>query len=191
MINQGSKLQFLLVFMVDKMKILFAVISLLGLQNVFSAENIYEDAIAHFIEDVIEHQELSFSEGNRDSIYHFSLFFESSEIFETNNIPSTICGYKIVQMRMDDFKTYLDTCSRRRGVIFSIERMNFCKTCDAKFSVLIVACHADYRDVDLLLHEVRYDYKCKRNTFKYRYCASGGASHLWKNTYLRRKGLKR
>jgi hypothetical protein len=61
----------------------------------------------------------------------------------------------------------------------------------AYVSPYFVVSHADYRDVDLLLHEVRYDYKCKRNTFKYRYCASGGASHSWKNTYLRRKGLKK
>ena len=91
MINQGSKLQFLLVFMVDKMKILFAVISLLGLQNVFSAENIYEDAIAHFIEDVIEHQELSFSEGNRDvALIHYNNALKLSVIEDKYSLADTI-----------------------------------------------------------------------------------------------------
>lgn len=191
MIKQVLKLQFLLVFMAGKMKYLFVVISLLIFPKTFSAEDIYEDAITHLIEDVIEYQESSFSEANRDSIYHFSLFFESNEIFEENDIPSTICGYQIVKMRMDEFKTYLDTCSKRRGVIFSIERMNYCKTCDAKFSVSIVACHMDYRNIKLLLHEARYDYNFKKNTMKYRYCVSGGTSQSWEDVYLRRKGLQR
>lgn len=166
------------------MKRIIVVILLSISQTVIFAEDIYENAINHFIEDIVKKQD--FSGGTRDSI-----FFETNEIFPVYGIPTTICGYKIVKMRMDDFKNYLDTCSRGGDVIFSIERMGFCKTCDAKFSVLFVACYSDTKlNVDLHLHEVRYDYNSKTNTFVYRHCASGMPSYSFEKAYLERKGWR-
>ena len=188
--------QFLLVFMVDKMKYIVVGLLLIMCQYIFSGENIYDDAISHFIEEIIESQEMSHLEKDtlmHDSIYHHVLLFESNEMFEQKVISNFTRGFKIDKLEPYEVKKYLDTCRNGRMTIFTVEKIDYCERCDAHFFVRIIEFTIiKYREgrysIDFNGYNIHYVYNCESGKFNYKYCVCGSGSQFRAAKIARRKG---
>lgn len=181
---------------IDKMKYIVVGLLLIMCQCVFPEENIYNDAINHFIEEIIESQEKSHLEKDslrHDSIYHHVLLFESNEMFQSKAMSDFIRGFKIDKLEPYEVKKYLDTCKNGRMSIFTVEKIDYCERCNARFFVEIKEfILIKYKDgkysIDFNGYSIHYVYNCENGKFNYKYCVCGSGSPFRAAKIARRKG---
>ena len=152
------------------------------------SENIYEDALNHFFQEMIEDVEHTQIIHGKDSVYHHVVLFENNDsVFE--KIPDSLYGYKI--KRINNVKAYIDTCSNGSVIVYTIEKINYYPTFLAPFCVDIVEYVMRKENNKLIfddsnLYQVCYGYECGSRSFLYQYLApsNGGA---FKAKYLAKK----
>lgn len=144
---------------------------------IYGANNIYEDAISHFIEEIVNKIELTNIKATNDSMYHHTLIFESNYSLN-DRIPDTIDGFKI--LKLSNIKNHLDTCKNGWIPIFTIDKIDYCEKCTVNFGVtfrhfVIKKEHDKLNLVGIEVYVISYDYESETKKFVYRYCDSGVA----------------
>lgn len=127
-------------------------------QFAYSSESIYEDAIKHFIK-------------KKNTRNDNNLVFEYNSIFERGDIPSNIEECNITSVKL--IKEYLNKCKNGSVTIYTVEKIDFCETCIAPFSIEIKEWHIRKDDNEIIFlqshfYAVSYTYNCKRKKFKYK-----------------------
>lgn len=156
---------------------------------IFSSESIFSDAMNHFIEEIINRDGSSHFEKESDSTYRQILLFEDNNIFLKENIPEVIQGYKIVKLK--SVREYLDTCSNQVVTIYTIDKLNYCNTCEAQFYVAFGEYYAIKSNSKIWIdtgyeHQVSYTYNTRKGELNYSYCSSGFYNNL--HEMVRRNG---
>ena len=172
------------------MKQLILIFVLVTSQLAYSSESIYGDAIKHLIKQRISGVDYI---QTKDSLYHHKLVFEHNSIFEDENVPSNILGYNIISEK--SIKDYINKSGNGLIIVFTIEKIDFCETCTAPFSVAITEWHIIKKDnnkyvfMDSYFYAVSYLYNCKTKTFQYRYINYAGTlGPYYDKQEARRKG---
>lgn len=179
------------------MKRIFVFILLLfsQYQFIYSIDNIYEDAMTHFVDDIVEGQDSAFIERRGDSLYHYTFIIETDASDIQRELPRTIHGYRIINFGIPELQGYLDTVPEGIIRFFFVDKMDFCKKCQAQIFIRFVAVFVIKTDSEIIYsdlqgHDVSYKYNCKTNTLEYKYCVSGLFQPYDAIEFLRRKGLK-
>lgn len=162
---------------------------------VYSIDNIYEDAMTHFVEDIVESTESAYIESGEDSLYNYNLIFETDALYMRRKLPRTIHGYRIINFGIPELQGYLDTVPEGIIRFFFVDKMDFCKKCQAQIYIQFVAVTVrktnsvlDFRYIQA--HNISYKYNCETNRLEYKYCVTGSFQPYDAVEFLRRKGLK-
>lgn len=179
------------------MKRIFVFILLLfsQYQVIYSIDNIYEDAMIHFVEEIVEPREFAIRESGDDSLYNHTLIFETDAADMRSKLPQTIHGYRIINWGIPELQHYLDTVSDGIIRFFFIDKMDFCKKCQAQIYIEFVEAVIKKSDPEINFRDLRgynisYKYNCETNTLDYNYWISGLFSNYDAINFLRRKGLR-
>lgn len=178
------------------MKRFFFILVLLSQGQIFySINNIYGDAMTRYVDEVVEEHEFTFRERGYDSIYNHTLIFESDASNVERELPQTIHGYRIINFGISELQCYLDTVPEGIIRFFFLDKMDFCKECQAQFYIRFVrvVVRKTNSRIDISNMEVdnfSYKYNCETNTFEYKYYVTGVFGFYDAIEFLRRKGLK-
>lgn len=161
---------------------------LLNIQIAF-AENLYENALGHFISEIIEEQESAREESYKDSIYHHILCFEDNNSIK--KVSYILNGYEIV--RINDVKLYLDTCKSNIATIFIMGNLEYNEAHENPFQIDFCEYKIELREKDLVFynmsnHVMSYRYDCDTKRFKYLHCISGIISSYESQKLAKQKG---
>ena len=178
------------------MKRIFVIILLLFSQyHIVYPNNIYEDAMTHFVEDIVESTESAYIESGEDSLYNYNLIFETDASYMRHELPRTIHGYRIINFGIPELLSYLDTVPEGIIRFFFVDKMDFCKKCQAEIFIRFVGVMVrkinsviDFRYIQA--YDVSYKYNCETNRLEYKYCVTGDFQPYDAIEFLRRKGLK-
>lgn len=178
------------------MKRIFVIILLLFSQyHIVYPNNIYEDAMTHFVEDIVESTESAYIESGEDSLYNYNLIFETDASYMRHELPRTIHGYRIINFGIPELLSYLDTVPEGIIRFFFVDKMDFCKKCQAQIFIRFVGVMVrkinsviDFRYIQA--YDVSYKYNCETNRLEYKYCVTGDFQPYDAIEFLRRKGLK-
>ena len=178
------------------MKRIFVIILLLFSQyHIVYPNNIYEDAMTHFVEDIVESTESAYIESGEDSVYNYNLIFETDASYMRHELPRTIHGYRIINFGIPELLSYLDTVPEGIIRFFFVDKMDFCKKCQAQIFIRFVGVMVrkinsviDFRYIQA--YDVSYKYNCETNRLEYKYCVTGDFQPYDAIEFLRRKGLK-
>ena len=178
------------------MKRIFVIILLLFSQyHIVYPNNIYEDAMTHFVEDIVESTESAYIESGEDSLYNYNLIFETDASYMRHELPRTIHGYRIINFGIPELLSYLDTVPEGIIRFFFVDKMDFCKKCQAQIFIRFVGVMVrkinsviDFRYIQA--YDVSYKYNCETNRLEYKYCVTGSFQPYDAIEFLRRKGLK-
>lgn len=178
------------------MKRIFVIILLLFSQyHIVYPNNIYEDAMTHFVEDIVESTESAYIESGEDSLYNYNLIFETDASYMRHELPRTIHDYRIINFGIPELLSYLDTVPEGIIRFFFVDKMDFCKKCQAQIFIRFVGVMVrktnsviDFRYIQA--YDVSYKYNCETNRLEYKYCVTGDFQPYDAIEFLRRKGLK-
>lgn len=179
------------------MKRIFVFILLLfsQYQVIYSISNIYGDAMTRYVDEVVEEHEFALRESGYDSIYNHTLLFETDASNVLRELPQTIHGYRVINFGIPELQCYLDTVPDGIIRFFFLDKMDFCKECQAQFYIRFVRVvvrkinlRIDIRDMEV--DNFSYTYNCETNTFEYKYYVTGDFDLYDAIEFLKRKGLK-
>ena len=151
--------------------------------------------MTHFVDDIVEGQDSAFIERRGDSLYHYTLIIETDASDMLRELPRTIHGYRIINFGIPELQGYLDTVPEGIIRFFFVDKMDFCKKCQAQIFIRFVGVMVrkinsviDFRYIQA--YDVSYKYNCETNRLEYKYCVTGDFQPYDAIEFLRRKGLK-
>lgn len=179
------------------MKRIFVFILLLfsQYQVIYSIDNIYEDAMIHFVEEIVETREFEIRESGDDSLYNHTLIFETDAADMRSKLPQTIHSYRIINFGIPELQCYLDTVPDGIIRFFFINQMDYGQKRTAPFFISFVDVMVKKTNSVLYFrrmtgHDFCYKYNCETNTLEYKYYVSGNLEGADAFDYLRGKGLR-
>ena len=175
-----------------KLAFLFILLLFTQYQFIYSIDNIYEDAMTHYIDEIVEEREFAVRESGYDSIYNHTLIFETDA---ANMQKQTIHGYRIINWGFRELQHYLDTVPDGTIRLIFIEQMNYGQERIAQIfipfvEVMVKKINSVLYFNQMLVHDFSYKYNCKINTLEYKYYVSGSLGGADAINFLRRKGLR-
>ena len=151
--------------------------------------------MTHFVDEIVESTESAYIERGEDSLYNYNLIFETDALYMRRNLPQTIHGYRIINFGIPELHSYLDTVPEGIIRFFFVDKMDFCKKCQAQIYIQFVA--VTVRKTNSVIdfsyiqaHNISYKYNCETNRLEYKYIVSGNFQPYDAIEFLRRKGLK-
>lgn len=144
---------------------------------IHSSENIYENALNYFIKKINDGVGMNYTQYTSDSI----LRFEQNDIFLEKNFSEYVQGYKII--KLESVKKYIDTCSNPCLTIFTIDKIDYCETCDAPFLISIkeyniIKKENKFSFCNWTLYDICYTYNCRKKKFKYKKMGAYGSIEM-------------
>lgn len=179
------------------MKRIFVFILLLfsQYQVIYSIDNIYEDAMIHFVEEIVETNEFTVREIGDDSLYNHTLIFETDAADMRSKLPQTIHSYRIINFGIPELQCYLDTVPDGFIRFFFVNQMDYGQKRTAPFfisfvEVMVKKTNSVLYFKQMLGHDFCYKYNCETNTLEYKYYVSGNLEGADAFDYLRGKRLR-
>ena len=168
---------------------------------VYSSETIYEETINHLVKEIVEKEELYNVENERDSIYNYAIVIGTVDNLLqrrssiSRKISELIEKHKIVVLEGNELANHIDTCKNEMQRIFVMEKLDYCESCRAPFSIRFVECFLNKIDHDVILsyhlvHDFCYTYNCELHKLEYSHCVTGRFNHLDECDFIKRNGFK-